>query len=82
MDVWFLLFVRDAVFLEESVDSHRGWQRRQQHLDRHRALMFQVGGEIDRSHASPANFPFDRVTIAQAGLEAFENIIHEGKIGV
>ena len=62
--------------------SHRGCQFRQQHLDRHRALVLQVGGEIDGCHASPADFPLDRVAIAQALLEALQNVIHAGKIGL
>ncbi len=77
-----LQFGRDADFLKESVVPHRGGQLRQQHLDRHRPLVFQVGGEIDRGHASPADFPLDRVAIAQALLEALENVIHAGKIGL
>ena len=39
------------------------------HLERHRAVMLQVIGEIDPSHASPAELSLDPVAVDEPGPE-------------
>ena len=52
-----------------------------QDLDRHIAVVLEVMSEIDRGHATRAEFALDAIAITESCREAFEDTTH-GSVGV
>jgi hypothetical protein len=60
---------READLPLEPLRAERLGQLRMQHLERDRAIMAQVLGEIDRGHASAPELTLDGVAARKGGLE-------------
>ena len=54
---------------QEPLGAERGRQLRVQHLERHRAVVAEVGREIDRGHAAAAELALERVSVGQGRRE-------------
>ncbi len=63
---------RDLDLTQEPVGSQRGGQLGPQHLHGHLAVVFQVLGEVNRGHATSAEFLFECVVLGESCFEAFE----------
>ena len=53
-----------------------------QHLDRHRAVVFQVVRYIDRRHAAASELPLDGVAAGKGGVEALAGVPQRGGPGL
>ncbi len=58
----------------EPLVPHGGGQLRQHHLERDRAVVLQVVGEVDRGHPAAAQLALDLIAAGQRGPEAFERV--------
>jgi hypothetical protein len=62
---------------QEALGPQGRGQLRPQHLDRDRAVMLLVLGEIDRGHPTAADLPLDRVAVGEGLRDAFQQIGHQ-----
>ena len=60
----------DADLAQEALGPERVSQLGMQDLERHRPVVPEVPGEIDRGHAAAAELALDHVAVGQRGLEA------------
>ena len=70
--------------LDLGEESFRADQRRElgfEHLERDRAGVLQVLGEVDDRHAALAELPLDGVAVLQRSVQARDGIGHRGVPG-
>ncbi len=65
-------------FLDEPLGTQDRREFRPQHFHRHLAVVFQVFGEIDRSHAARTQLFSDGIAVGECVFEAVEGVGHEG----
>jgi len=61
---------RDLDLVKEPFRPENSGQFRTKHLHRHLAVVLDVVGEVDGSHAAKAEFPLDSVAVGEGGFEA------------
>src|SRR5439155_12819655 len=66
---------------QEAISPERGGQRRLQHLERDRAAVLEVAGEIHGGHAALAELPLDQVSVGQGSLQRDGRAGHPGEYG-
>ena len=66
---------------QESVGAEHRGEFRLQHLDRDLAIVFQIFGEIDRSHAAGAELALDAVAARKGGGEAGSDLSQRSDSG-
>ena len=67
----------DLNFPEESVWSQADREVWVEDLERNRAAVPKILGQVDRGHAASTEFPVESVASGQRGLELFEEFRHE-----
>ena len=62
----------------EALRTERGSQLGMQHLQRDRAVVPEIVGEIHRGHATPPQLALEPVPVGQAALELLTEVYHAG----
>jgi len=75
-DVWVAQRRRGLDLLHEPLGAEHGGELRAQHLDGDLAVVFEVLGQIDGSHAALAELTLDAVAIGEGGREAGPSVAH------
>ena len=52
-----------------------------QHLERHRTVVLEIVGQVDRRHPAATDLPLQIIAVAQGGLQAIQDIDHWGYRG-
>ena len=68
-DVGVLELRREANFTQEPISAQDGSELGTQHLERDRAVVLPVAGEIDRRHPAVAELALDRVAVGERCFE-------------
>src|SRR5690242_384335 len=66
----------DSDLAEEALRAENRRELRPEEFERHRPIVLEVPGEVDRRHASAAEFALDRVSPSKGGLEVGELLSH------
>ena len=52
----------------------------EQRLERHRALVLDIVGELHRGHPAVANFALEAIAVRQRGAEGGRDVVHVGVV--
>ena len=67
---------------EEPLDAQDRAEFGPEDLERHLAVVLEVGGEVDRGHAALAEHALDAVAVGQGGRQAGGNGVHRRDQGI
>ncbi len=68
----------DFDLAQKPLAAERGGQIGTQHLERHLAVVLEIFGQIDHSHAAAADLAFDGVTVDEGCLQAGKQVCAHG----
>jgi hypothetical protein len=64
-------------FPQEALDTVGPTQLGAHHLERHRALVAKISGEVNGGHTADTDLPLESVTALERGLQPFGDVAHD-----
>jgi len=71
---------READLSQKPLGAEHGGKLGPQHLERDRAVVLEISGEVDRGHAAAAKLALDRVAVGERCLQTENRIDHRRRL--